>query len=124
MSFLEYARLVRHDPSTQQAVRRYSERSHGASAIAVNYAWELYDNYVGQFVAMNYPRTVKHRNQLCAAPDSVPENTRFLSAAIESAVTPGGVINETIRRRVEGSAEHSFFSPMFTDERLCLTRAL
>ena len=113
MSFLEYARLVRYDSATGKVVPRYADIGREA-AIGVNYAFELYDHYVGQFVAMNYPHTIKHRNPLCAAPDTVPENTRFLSAAIESAVTPGGVINDAIRRSVDEG--ESYFASMFNDE--------
>ena len=47
----------------------------------MNYVFELYDHYVGQFVAMNYRQTINHRNTVCAAPGTVPENTRFLSGA-------------------------------------------
>ncbi len=115
MSFLEYARLVRYDSATGKVVPRYADIGREA-AIGVNYAFELYDHYVGQFVAMNYPHTINHRNTLCAAPGTVPENTRFLSGAIESAVTPGGAINDAIRRRVEGGGDASYFAPMFTDE--------
>ena len=97
LNYLEYARLVRYDPETQKAVRRYAERNE-KSAIGMNYHNELMDLFIGQFVAVNYAHTIAHRNSLCASPlEQVPENTRFLSGALQSAVTHKGVINDAIR---------------------------
>ena len=115
LSFLEYARLVKIDHATGAAVRRYAnvDPVDPRVAIGVSYDFELYDTYVGQFVAMNYAHTIADRNKLCAppdGPDSVPENTRYLAGAIKSAVTPGWVINRAIRSRGV-----PFFARMFTD---------
>ena len=115
LSFLEYARLVKIDHATGAAVRRYAnvDPVDPRVAIGVSYDFELYDTYIGQFVAMNYAHTIADRNKLCAppdGPDSVPENTRYLAGAIKSAVTPGWVINRAIRKR-----DDPFFARMFTD---------
>ena len=113
MTFLEYARRYRYDSVTKKAVPRYTPMRDGA--IGVNYAYELYDHYVGQFVAMNYPHSSDHRNTMCAEHGSVPEHTRFLDGALSSAVKPQGAIHDAIRRRFDLGG-HDFVKAMFTDE--------
>ena len=114
MTFLEYARRYRYDSVTKKAVPRYTPMRDGA--IGVNYAFELYDHYVGQFVAMNYPHSIDHRNTMCAENGSVPEHTRFLDGALSSAIKLKGAINDAIRRRVDLGGSDSCFAPMVTDE--------
>jgi hypothetical protein len=106
MSFLDYARVFRYDAATDTHVRRFAEQDRRC-AVGVNYAYELYDNYIGQFVAMNYPHFKRHllwlevgdNHLLCREPGVVPENTRFLSGALESGVRAGCAVNEAIRGR-------------------------
>ena len=95
MNFISYARRVFYDSATG-GVSKYPNKR----VRAVNYAFELYDHYVGQFVAMNYPHTILDRNMLCTAPDVVPDNTRFLCGALDSAVRPDGVVHRAMRDRL------------------------
>ena len=95
MTFIAYARRVHYDSATQDVSKYHTKRVR-----AVNYAFELFDHYVGQFVAMNYSHSILDRNKLCAAPDLVPDNTRFLCGALDSAVRPGCVVHRAMRGRL------------------------
>ena len=87
---------------------RYATKNHTKQtcAIGVTYCYELLDQYVGQMAAMNVPHDHRHANELCAPPDTVPMNARFLAAILDSGACPTGRVREFIR----AMAQHDEYS--------------
>ena len=57
----------------------------------------MLDNFVGQMAAMNVPHDFRHMNELPAPLDTVPMNTRFLAAILDSAARTDGRVRQFIR---------------------------
>ena len=124
ISFQEYARLVSYDAASKKVKSRYGgnrgRNSHKHScAVGVHFSWELLDIYTGQFVAMFIPHDASHqqRNELCAAPRSVPDNTRFMAAALESGVAENGAVRKAIRKHAQEEPDaYGAWAAMDADE--------
>ena len=90
---------------------RFATKNHTKEtcAIGVTYCYELLDQYVGQMAAMNVPHDLRHVQELCAPPNTVPMNARFLAAILDSGARSDGRVREFIRAMAQ-RAEYSNYA--------------
>ena len=87
------------------------------AAVGIRFIYKLKDQFIGQYFTMFASHTDTNAMELTTRPGEVPEGTRYLSAAMESGLKPGGVVNGYVAKCVstKGST-YAQFQPLLNAE--------
>ena len=87
------------------------------AAVGIRFIYNLKDQFIGQYFIMFASHTDTNAMELTTRPGEVPEGTRYLSAAMESGLKPGGVVNSYVAKCVstKGST-YDQFQPLLNAE--------
>ena len=121
LSFVEFCRKYHYDDNAKKVHPRvYGKAKHWykrGAAVGIRFIYELRDQFIGQYFTMFASHNEGNAMELTTKPGEMPEGTRYLAAAIESGLKPGGVVNGYVGKCVatEGSS-YDQFSPLIDAE--------